>query len=59
MAQGVTDVFQEDLNSMVGGGFGQPDERERQRDEEVDWMLNENEPDQNNRSALTDFDELD
>jgi hypothetical protein len=60
MARGVTDMFQEDLNSMVGGGINHLDDgKNSQPDEDSDLLRDEDEKDRNTRSSPTEFDELD
>ena len=60
MAKGVTDKFQEDLDSMVGGGLYHPDEeKSRPSDGDFDWVCPEDEEDKDTKSGLTRFDELD
>ena len=61
MERGVTDVFQEDLNMMVGGGLDHPDyERNSSIDEDFDPQCDvEEEEDRNAQFCPTEFDETD
>jgi len=53
-------MFQEDLNSMVGGGINHLDDgKNSQPDEDSDLLRDEDEKDRNTRSSPTEFDELD
>jgi hypothetical protein len=59
MARGVTDVFQEDLDSMVGGGIYQPDDEGDSLIDDADPQMREDEEDSHTRYRTTEFDELD